>query len=182
MTKNRHHKTQETSQPITRTHLSGDALLELIRGEFGKIEPHCAQNNSISMQDAFMAGLAVFVLKDPSLLAFEARRKAEDPNLKTLFGIERVPSDPQLRSRLDPICPDLLRKPFKRILAQLQRGKGLEPFAFLGGHYLISGDGTGFFYSAKLKNARCLTKKGKEGKQYHQMFYGAWCGAGPSQS
>lgn len=165
---------QETSQPKTRKHLSGDALLALIREDFGKIEPHCAQNASISMQDALMSGFAVYSLKDPSLLAFEARRKAEDPNLQRLYGIGKVPSDTQLRARLDPINPDLLRKPFKKILARIQRGKGLEQLAFLGGHYLLSGDGTGFFYSTKLNNAKCLTKTSKTaGKGYHQMFYGA---------
>jgi hypothetical protein len=149
-------------------------LFALVREEFGKVDQHCAANASISMQDILMSGFAVFSLKDPSLLAFDARRQSGDPNLHRVYGIGKVPCDTQLRERLDPVDPEQLRRPFKKILARVQRGKGLEQLAFLNGHYLLSGDGTGFFYSNKLSNDKCLTKNSKQrGKGYHQMFYGA---------
>jgi len=121
-----------------------------------------------------MSGFAVFSLKDQSLLAFDKRRSSCDENLHNVYGISEAPCDTQMRERLDPISPDLLRSPFKKIFAQIQRGKGLEQLTFLDGHYLISGDGTGFFHSNKLSNAKCLTKNSKKnGTAYHQMFYGA---------
>jgi len=40
-----------------------------------------------------------------------------------------------LRERLDEVDPVHLRKAFSQLFAQLQRGKGLEGFDYLGGHY-----------------------------------------------
>ena len=163
-----------TDIPKTRKHLNADALITLVRDELGRIVLLCAANASISIQDALMSAFAVFSLKDPSLLAFDARRRAGDPNLFRVFGIGKVPCDTQMRERLDPIDPDQLRRPFKKIFARIQRGKGLEQLAFLGGHYLLSGDGTGFFYSNKLSNDKCLVKNSRQGgKGYYQMFYAA---------
>ena len=88
-------------------------------------------------------------LKYPSLLQFDAGREDEvvRSNLKTLYGIVRAPSDTALRERLDEVAPSLLRRAFRRVLHLLQRGKGLEDFIWWAGHYLLSVDGTGYFYS-----------------------------------
>ena len=57
----------------------------------------------------------MFSLKDPSLLAFDRRRTAEDQNLKSIYGIQQAPCDTQLRKRLDPVEPDSLRPAFTEI-------------------------------------------------------------------
>jgi len=163
-----------TNTPTFRKHLNADALFSSVRDEFGKVDDHRAPNSTFSLCDALMSGFAVFSLKSPSLLAFEDRRLSDDPNLQSVYGIENVPSDSQMRAILDPIDPEKLRRPFKEIFSKIQRGKGLEQLAFLDGHYLLSGDGTGFFYSTKLSNPKCLTKNSKKtGPAFHQMFYGA---------
>ena len=84
-----------------------------------------------------MAGLALFSLKDPSLLAF--CRRAADYNLRSVFGLGAVPSDTQLRSILDEVGPDQLRPAFKDVFRQLQRGKVLEDYVFLEGCYTRHG-------------------------------------------
>jgi hypothetical protein len=43
-----------------------------------------------------------------------------------------------MRERLDVLSPHQLRRPFKKIFAYLQRGKALESYRYLGGHYIIS--------------------------------------------
>ena len=52
-----------------------------------KIEDQRPMNVSIPLVDALMSGLAMFALKDPSLLAFDKRR-ATDGNLHQIsaFG------------------------------------------------------------------------------------------------
>ena len=75
-----------------------------------------------------MSGLTVFSLKCPSLLQFDQQRR--DPiveyNLHTLYGVEQVPCDTQLRTILDPVDPRDLRPAFKAVFAHAQRGKVLK--------------------------------------------------------
>jgi hypothetical protein len=139
------------------------------------VEDPRAENVQIPISDALMSGFAMFSLKDPSLLAFEQRRKDKDPNLKRVYGIERVPCDTQMREILDKVDPVQLAPAFNRVFSQLQRGKRLEQMRFLEQYYLISGDGTGYYYSMKVGNEGCLRKKQGDNpeKAYHQQFYGA---------
>ena len=133
-----------------RKHLNADTLLSLVRKDFQKIPDHRADNSKISLDDALMSALAVFQLKDPSLLAFDRRRREEPENLHTVFGINIIPCDTQMRTILDPLGLSLLRAPFRSVFRQVQRGKDFEKMAFLDGHYLLSGDGTGYYSSAKV--------------------------------
>jgi len=122
-----------------------------------------------------MSGLAVFGFKMPSLLQFE-KDKASEPiirrNLRTLYGVEKAPSHTCMRERLDPISPQQLRRPFKKIFAYLQRGKALESFRYLDGHYIISIDGTGQYSSSNVHCDNCCEKHHRKGcvEYYHQML------------
>jgi hypothetical protein len=111
-----------------RKHLSADALFAKVRTAFDEIPDHRREKSPIPLGDALMSAFAMFALKDPSLLAFDQRRN--DTNMKRLFGIERIPSDTQMREILDPLEPDQLRPVFNTVFAQLQRGKALEAFVF----------------------------------------------------
>jgi len=119
--------------PKGRKHLSADALFPLVRSGFANIPDDRLGDPDISLTDALMAAFAMFSLKSPSLLAFDKERA--EGNLATIYGIERVPCDTYLREILDPLSPALLRPLFKSIFRQLQRGKALEPMAFLEDYY-----------------------------------------------
>ncbi len=122
-----------------------------------------------------MSGLAIFGFKFPSLLQFEKSINSEpmiSRNLRTLYGVEKAPSDTCMRERLDQVDPRQLRRPFKQIFAHLQRGKALEKYRYLNGHYILSIDGTGQFSSEKVHCAQCCSKKHRNGKTsyYHHML------------
>ena len=119
--------------PRERKHLSADALFGLVRSGFANIPDYRLSDPDISLTDALMAAFAMFSLTSPSLLAFDKERA--EGNLATIYGIERVPCDTYLREILDPRSPALLRPLFKSIFRQLQRGKALEPMAFLEDDY-----------------------------------------------
>jgi hypothetical protein len=91
---------------------------------------------------------------------------------ETLYRIAEVPSDTCLRERLDKLDARQLRRPFKKIFAHLQRGKALESYRYLGGHYLISLDGTGQYASKQVSCKNCCEKKHKDGSTtyYHHML------------
>lgn len=154
--------------------LSADRLLALIRTGFEQVSDERAENVSISMPDALMSGLAVFSLKDPSLLAFEARKET-DSNLGSIFGIENAPGDTQMRTILDEVNPIEIRPVFTSVYRRLERSGELRKFVFLEGSYLASLDGTGYFTSKKIHCPSCLQKVNKktgEVTYYHQMVGG----------
>jgi hypothetical protein len=157
-----------------RKHLNADTLIELMRKNFQKIPDHRAGNSTIPLDDTLMSALAMFQLKDPSLLAFDKRRKEKPENLHTIWGITNIPCDSQMRAILDSLELSSLRAPFRSAFRQLQRGKDFEKMAFLDGHYLLSGDGTGFYSSEKVSSPYCMGKKSKNGNTlYYQQMYAA---------
>jgi hypothetical protein len=162
-------RAERVNTPWTRKRLSFDPLIELIHDRAQGL-PDQRQDPDYPLADAIMSALALFSLKDPSLLAFQARRN--DENMKTLFRIMQIPSDTQMREMLDPVEPDWLRPFFKDIFQELQRGKALESFVFHEGYYLLAIDGTEYFSSDSIHCPCCLCRESKTGKKtfYHQML------------
>ena len=121
-----------------------------------------------------MSGLAVFGLKYPSLLQFDKGMDDDviRSNLRSLYGIEHAPCDTYLRERLDEVEPASIRRSFTSVFSAVQREKMLEPFRFIDGSYLISVDGTGYFYSDKVHCNQCCQKHHRDGSvsYYHQML------------
>lgn len=155
---------------------SAEALFKLTGETFKGIkEPATNRPNAISLADCLLSGLAVFSLKYPSLLQFDHSRTENENlkrNLRTLYGVQQVPCDTQMRERLDPIKPEKIRKPFKAIFSRLQRGKILEQYRYLNQSYLLSIDGTGDFFSTGVHCDNCCEKNHKDGSTsyYHQLL------------
>ena len=143
-----------------RKHLHADALCTRIRSAFERLTDHRPGEVLISLADALMSAFAMFSLKDPSLLAFDTRRKEPEKvkNLHTIYQIDTVPCDTQMREIADPVEPDELAPIYSDIFRQLQRGKVLEDFVFLEGCYLLSVDATQYFSSQKVCCPSCLVK------------------------
>jgi hypothetical protein len=98
---------QATALRRQRRHLHFDALIQLVRQRFEKF-PEQRRCPDFRLADTLMAGLALFALKDPSLLAF--CRRPVDHNLRSVFGLQAIPSDTQLRTILDEVDPNGLRR------------------------------------------------------------------------
>lgn len=153
--------------------LSADGLLSDIREGMAKIVDHRPKNVAIPLADALMSGLALFALKDPSLLAFDERRSNAE-NLKRVFGMGSIPSDTQMRTILDEVNPEAIRPLYKRVFNQLKRENVLETMLFMDSYYLLSLDGTGYFSSQTVHCDSCLEKKHRDGSitYSHQMLGG----------
>lgn len=163
------------SKPRVRKHLSADALFRTVRRQLEKVPDIRTDNVNIPLSDALMSAFAMFSLKDPSLLAFERRRKAEEENLKSIYGLEAIPSDTQMRTILDEVLPQDLSPSFRAVFAQLQRGKALEQMTYLGDYYLMPLDGTGYFSSEKLQSPACMEKTNS--KTGNTLYYLQMLGA-----
>jgi len=158
-----------------RKYLSADGLIKTIQATLAREKFKVSKNLEYSWQDCIMSALAIFGLKLPSLLQFE-KLKSSEPwvrrTLRTFYGVSKAPSDTTLRERLDTIQPSQLRRGFKQIFANLQRGKALEQFRYLDGHHIISIDGTGQYYSKTVHCNNCCEKNHRDGTKgyYHQML------------
>lgn len=163
-------------QTLFRKHLSIPGLIRTVYRQFSKISDSrdFGRKGIIPLKEHLMSGLAIFGLKCPSLLHYDRTRfdEATAVNLRDLYMVKNPPSDTYLRERLDEVNPNDLRSAFKKVFASFQRGKGLEKFAYLDGHILLSGDGTGQFSSGKVSCPQCCVKRDRNGSPtyYHQMF------------
>jgi hypothetical protein len=145
--------------------------MRVIRDCADTLPDHRGEDVDYSIADAVMSAVAMFSLKDPSLLAFQERRN--DHNMKNVYRIQQIPSDTRMRELLDPIEPDLIRPLFNGVFRKLQRSEGLKPFVFHEDCYLLSLDGTEYFSSKNIHCDSCLQRKNKttgEITYYHQAI------------
>lgn len=148
-------------------------LLARVRDCFENIPDPRNKKADYSLADVLISALAMFSLKDGSLLQFDQRRndQARRHNLKNLFGIDKAPCDTQMRVVCDQVAPANLRPVFVDIQQEIQRQGLLEDYRFLG-KYLVSLDGTGIFNSGKVCCPDCCSKQHKDGRveYYHQLL------------
>jgi len=174
---NRNRRETQTYRKIKmRAHLNADTLFAIIRKDMQRVPDHRATNASIPLADVLMSGLAMFSLKDPSLLAFDKRRHEEPESLHGVYGVGVIPSDTQMRTTLDEVVPTLLRRPFRSVFHQVQRGKVLKKMTCFADHLLLAIDGTGLYSSENIGADYCLIKEKRNGTlEYHlQMVTGAF--------
>ena len=161
----------------SRKELGAAGLLGIARRCFEGIADPVAGRGGAGLADCLMSGLAVYGLKYASLPEFDEAARGDDAvrgNLRRLYGVDRAPSDTRMRERLDEVDPRSLRSCYRRLFAALQRGKGLEGFACLDGHYLLSVDGTGHHSSKKVHCPNCCGKHHRDGTTtYYHMMPGA---------
>ena len=102
-----------------------------------------------STHDVAMSGFAMMYFQEPSLLKFQEslREARHKDNLKTLFDVQNIPKDGQMRNVMDRIDSEEFRPIFKDYFHRLQRGKHLEQYQILDGGYLAVIDGTECFSS-----------------------------------
>jgi Transposase DDE domain len=170
----------------TKKDLSFTALRELLSRRFLEI-PDLRQETKVkhAVHDVLMSGFAMMFYQDSSLLQFQERLQEviHQNNLQTLFQVESIPRDSQMREVIDEIESRELEPLFEDFFRPLQRGKHLEGYRVLGDSYVISIDGSGYFGSEKIHCEGCLEKKSKKGKKRyeHQIVQAALMKPGKRQ-
>lgn len=138
--------------------------------DFRKFSP----NKKYAIGDAMWAAFAVFFMQAPSFLASQRqmRRKKGESNAASLFGLENIPSDTQIRTLLDPVKPSFLYPLFLTIFSLLEKAGLLTRFKGYDGNYLFSMDGTRFISSKVIKCVKCSEQNHKDGlvTYYHSAL------------
>jgi hypothetical protein len=144
-------------------------LLAILDRTFAGLPDHrTGQNTIYSMRDAAMAGFSVFFMQSPSFLAHQEvmQQTKGHSNAGSLFGLERIPSDPQIRNLLDPLTPADLSAPFWEVFDVLEEAGELAAYRSLAGNWLVSLDGTQYFFSTKIHGQRCTVSVHDETEYY----------------
>ncbi len=158
-------------------HLSFTRLRENLSKIFKTIpDIRQAGKVEISLHDALMSGFACMHFQDPSLLQFQQRLQEQQyrNNLQTMFAIEKIPKDTQMRSIIDSVDSEYLRPVFREVYMRLQRAKQLEQYQLLPNLYYFPIDGSQFYSSKDVHCEKCLIKQHKkESPTYsHQVLQG----------
>ncbi len=153
-----------------------EECLDLLMESFSAFKDPRTGFSEIPIQDFLLSSYAIFALKYPSLLSFENDMVDEKKfhNLRTLFGVTKVPSDTHLRDIMDRIDSRQFRKIFTKLFAEVQRTKLFEAYEFIRlkdrPYYLINGDGTGYFRSDKIDCDGCLQLTGRKADKNIKKF------------
>ena len=97
------------------------------------------KNQRYSMVDIARGAFGVFFCQSPSFLAHQQLMEQAQGrnNGRTLFGVQRLPSDNHIRAQLDAVDPQLLRPVFQQTSQYLIREKVLEKFRSVGNTLLV---------------------------------------------
>src|SRR3972149_1205440 len=170
----------------TKKHLSFNALRKILSRGFLEIADFRQEGKvQHGVHDVLMSGFAMMFYQDSSLLQFQQKLQEaiHKNNLQTLFQVESIPKDSQMREVIDEVESRELEPLFEDFLMPLQRGKHLEGYRVLGDYYVISIDGSGYFSSDKIHCKGCLEKESKKGKKRyeHQIVQAALMRPGKRQ-
>ena len=131
-------------------------------------------NKTYSIRDAALSGFSVFFTQSPSFLDYqESMQKSKgNSNARTVFTIEKIPSDNQIRNLLDPVSPTLLFPAFSSAFSLLQEKDIVESYRSFNDTLLIAMDGTWFHSSEKVHCDNCSHKDHKDGRRtyYHSAI------------
>ena len=109
-------------------------MLEGLRQGRKEVPEHrSGRNIQYAIADAGLGAFSVFYMQSPSFLAHQRdmQRKKGQNNAQGLFGVERTPSDGQIRNLLDPVEPRALYGQFWEIYRRLDECGYLEAYRWM---------------------------------------------------
>lgn len=131
-------------------------------------------NLSYSMEDFSLAAFSVFFTQCSSFLAHQkAMQRAKGrSNAQSLFHIEAIPCDNQIRKILDPVPPEKLFPCYDAALESLSQTGQLESWRTLADKLLMTLDGTWYYSSKKIQCPNCSSLEHQSGEKtfYHSAI------------
>ena len=139
-------------------------------GEFHRVldglpDYRTGQNTTYSIKDATLGAFSVFFTQSSSFLAHQKtmKRAKGRSNAESIFGIENIPGDNQIRQLLDPIAPSFLVPVFGWVFNNLAATGQLDAFRTFDDNLLFAFDGTQYFASKKIHCPNCSRKTASNG-------------------
>ena len=126
------------------TPLGFDGLKDILHRRTAQLPDHRKEspNTRYAIHDAALGAFGIFFTQSPSFLEYQRRLQHTKGhnNAQTLFDVEQIPCDNQVRTLLDPIPPSDLDAVFVEVFERLEQHRLLAPFRVLGDQ-LLGGPG-----------------------------------------
>ena len=149
-------------------------LIEFLDQELHELpDKRKGRNLKYQVKNVVKAAFSVFFTQSPSFLSHQSlmKQKKGKDNAKSLFKIEEIPSDNQIRKILDPIPEEKVCVTFKTVYEWLSKNQIINQFEYLDNQILLALDGTEYYQSQKINCPHCNCRKHKNGSTtyYHQV-------------
>ena len=134
-----------------------DQLLERLRLIAAALPDRRTGDNCVySMADIALSAFSVFFTQCPSFLSFQQAMEQSRGrnNARSLFQIQRIPSDNHIRQSLDPVEPSHLFGFFDELHQAFEETGVLEAMRAVGHTRLIAIDAT-WYFSSSSQNIHC---------------------------
>ena len=148
------------TEPLSFDHLTSD-----LRATLENLPDHRqGKNTQYTLSDAGMSAFSVFFTQCPSFLAHQRLLETNrgKSNATTLFSMEKIPCDNQIRKLLDAISPDELYPVFWSVYDRLKHGGYLSEYTGFSQNLLLSLDGLEYFSSKTIHCANCRQKQSRD--------------------
>ena len=142
-------------------------LLSMLRGELDNLpdQRKPSNNSRYTVEEAIKSAFSVFFMQSRSFLDHQRLMKSQKgrDNAASLFGIERIPCDNQIRTLLDLVPASTVFGVFSSVYDGLSKTGNLKPYQCFGGEFLLTLDGTEYFSSKKIHCCHCCHRTHKNG-------------------
>jgi len=159
-----------------RQNLSLQSIMSHFRERWANLPDTRKPNNNTkyAIVDGVLAAFAVFFMQSSSFLAHQRllQSKKGRSNASSLFQVEEIPSDPQIRNLVDPLSCEDFQEDFWFLLDELKEQERLWQFRNDLNTYSIALDGVSFFSSEKISCPKCLKREDRSGTEhfYHSAI------------
>jgi len=144
-----------------------------------------SNNAKYTIADGILAAFGVFFMQSSSFLEHQRllQNKKGRSNARSLFQVEEIPSDPQIRNLVDPLTSTYFQTDFWFLLDKLKAEQHLLKFRNELNTYSIALDGVNFFSSEKIACPKCLKREDRSGVEhfYHSAITPVFVKPGHSQ-
>jgi hypothetical protein len=151
-------------------------LIQFLRQELDDLpdQRKPGNNTKYKVEDAVMAAFSVFFTQSPSFLEHQRLMKSTKgkDNAESLFSLNKIPCDNQIRNLLDPVPASKIFVVFKTVYQWLETKGIINKFRYLDNDILIAFDGTEYFSSQKINCPQCSYREHKNGTKtyFHQVI------------
>ena len=104
--------------------LTLEAIVDLVATTFREVDdPRTIGQLRYPLHDTLLSGLAMMFFQHPSLLQFQRAMefKRRRCNLQTIFRVQDIPSDTQMREILDGVEPEAIRGVLPQVWEKVRR-------------------------------------------------------------
>jgi len=135
--------------------------------QYLRLLPETRQGKNITYNayDFALSAFTVFFMQEPSFLAHQRflAIKQHRHNLQSLFKVDKIPSDSQIRRGLDPLSPALLHPIYDTFFTHLSAQGEIEKFRSINDTLLIPLDGVTYHTSEEVHCKQCSHRTDEDG-------------------